>query len=66
MKPRGVWVIGKGQGKFSAQVVRKLGIPVVVVNHPASHRGKKDVLHEGLLASWQELRANAAKHRSEQ
>jgi hypothetical protein len=66
MQPRGVWAIGKGQGKYSAPVVRGLGIPVVVVNHPASHRGKKDILHEGLRASWQELRAKAAKYRPEQ
>jgi uncharacterized protein YbcV (DUF1398 family) len=62
MQPHGVWVIGKEQGKYSAPVVREFGIPVVIVNHPSSHRGEKQILHEGLRASWQELCSNAAKY----
>jgi hypothetical protein len=65
-QPRGVWVLGKEQGRYSAPVVRDVGIPVEVVAHPSSHRGEKSVLLERLRASWLELRANAATYRPKQ
>lgn len=62
-QPRGVWVLGKEQGKYSAPVVRDAGIPVQVVAHPSSHRGEKTFLLAKLRASWQELLADNTKYR---
>jgi hypothetical protein len=57
-QPRGVFILGMEQGKYSAPVVREAGIPLEVVAHPSSHRGEKAVLLARIRVSWQELLAN--------
>ena len=65
-QPRGVWVLGKEQGKYSAPIVRGAGINVEVTAHPSSFRGERAVLLTKLRASWQELLAKATTRRPEQ
>jgi hypothetical protein len=62
-QPCGVWVLGKGQGKYSAPVVRSAGIEVQVSAHPSSHRGERALLLANLRVSWEELRCKVAMHR---
>lgn len=54
--PKGVWIVGKGQSEYSEPIVRSVGIPVEVVNHPASYGVKTATLRE----SWEKLLAKVA------
>lgn len=50
-QPRGVWILGIGQGEYSARVVEKAGIPFEVAPHPTSYGVKSSTLY----ASWAAL-----------
>jgi hypothetical protein len=53
--PRGVWILGLGQGAHSAPVVERAGIPYEVSAHPTSYGLKNATLG----ASWKALLAKA-------
>ena len=50
-KPRGVWILGKEQGKYSKLVVESAGIPFEVTTHPTGY----GVTSAELGASWEKL-----------
>lgn len=52
-KPKGVWILGKEQSKFSAPVVHNAGIPFEVSLHPTSYGLRNQLLGE----SWQRLQS---------
>lgn len=52
LKPKGVWILGKGQGTYSGPVVHAAGIPFVVTKHPTS----VGLTSAELGASWHQLR----------
>lgn len=52
-KPRGVWILGLGQGEHSAPVVERAGVACEVSAHPTSYGLKNAVLG----ASWHALLA---------
>jgi hypothetical protein len=54
-KPAGVWILGIGQGEFSAPVVAAAGIPFEVTAHPTSYGLKNAILG----ASWKTLLVKA-------
>lgn len=51
LRPRGVWIIGKGQSEYSADVVRRFGAAYEVTAHPASY----GLSSAALVASWTKL-----------
>jgi len=51
LSPKGVWIIGKGQAEYSADVVRQFGAACEVTAHTASY-GLSSV---ALAASWANL-----------
>lgn len=53
--PRGVWILGLGQGAHSAPVVERAGIPYEVTAHPTSYGLKNATLG----TSWKALLAKA-------
>jgi hypothetical protein len=51
LRPRGVWIIGKGQAEYSAEVVRRFGSVFEVTPHTASF----GLRSADLAASWHRL-----------
>ena len=66
-KPRGVWVLGLEQGKFSVPAIQSAGIPCEVTAHPTSYGLTNQKLGESwrrLLAKigWQGTSAESHQH----
>lgn len=57
-QPLGVWILGIGQGEYSAPVVERAGIPFEVTAHPTSYGVKSATLY----ASWNALLAKARNY----
>jgi hypothetical protein len=55
LKPKGVWIVGLGQSKYSSPVLCRLNIPFEVVNHPSS-----GISHEKFHGSWTNLLAKVS------
>ena len=55
LSPRGVWIWGVEQSRYSAPIIAALGVPHEIVTHPACPRG---VTHQYLAGSWAHLMAN--------
>lgn len=49
-RPKGVWLLGKGQAEFSSHVLMRMGIPFEVTPHPTSYGVKNEVLKESWMA----------------
>ncbi len=60
--PRGVWILGLEQARYSEPVVRSHGIPVEVTVHPSSY----GVKHATLRAGWEALLSKVAVESVEQ
>lgn len=55
LKPKGVWIVGLGQSKYSGPVLRRLNVPFEVVNHPSS-----GICHAKFHGSWTTLLAKVS------
>jgi len=55
LKPKGIWIIGRGQSKYSGPILEQLNIPFEVVNHPSS-----GISHERFFGSWTALLAKVS------
>lgn len=49
LKPKGVWILGKGQAAYSEQVVRDMRLAYEVVAHPTSFGLKAEMLRQSWL-----------------
>jgi hypothetical protein len=54
-RPKGVWIVGLAQSKYSAPVLSRLNIPFEVVRHPTS-----GITHENFFGSWTSLLARVS------
>ena len=50
-KPVGVWILGIGQGEYSAPIIKSAGIPYEISAHPTSYGLKNSILG----SSWSAL-----------
>lgn len=53
-RPRGVWILGKMQSKYSAPIIQQMGIVAQVTQHPTY------ASHDTIRSSWSELESKLA------